>query len=212
MESSSIEYALLAMQRALLGEVTSTLRAVFVDLDKGQNIFFAGFYYDGEASEQRVDLWNCAVTEASAALGQFFEKSWIKRLDYPEPIPMQGYLAYLRKEGRELDCFKGTPPCVVMREPTIGYALVAVQQSLLGMVSPELRSVVVDLEQSPLKLYIRFYYDGEISRELHQCWQFAQEKAQTYFGFGCLLDVGIERIDYPQKVPFRGRYAYFRKE
>lgn len=79
-------------------------------------------------------------------------------------------------------------------------------------VSPELRSVVVDVEADPLKLYIRFYYEGEISKALHQSWKSAQEKAQVYFGFSAILDGGIERRDYSQEMPFRGRYAYRRKE
>ena len=27
-----------------------------------------------------------------------------------------------------------------------------------------------------------------------------------------LFDTGIERLDYPQEIPFRGQYAYLRKE
>ncbi len=208
MEDTSIEYALLSMQRALLGEVTPALRAVLINLDQEQDIFYANFYYEGEVSEKRVDLWDCAIAETSAALGSFyFIKSWIKRLDYPEAIPVRGYCAYLKKEGQGTLLQK-----VIMQEPTIGYALVAVQQSLLGRVTPELRSVIVDLEKSPLRLYIRFYHDGEISKDLYQCWSVAMEAAQLYFGFSCALDGAIHRVDCPQPMPFRGRYAYLRSE
>ena len=96
MDSFSNEYTLLAMQRALLGEVTAELRAVFIYLDTNENILHARFYYDGEVSEKRIDLWDCAITEASAALGpDCFVKSRIERVDYPQKIPAMGYCAYL---------------------------------------------------------------------------------------------------------------------
>jgi hypothetical protein len=212
MESSSIEYALLGMQRALLGEVTPALRAVFIDLDQDQDLFLANFYYDGEASEERIDLWDCVVTEASADLDQWFSRSKIERLDYPKVIEGRGCCAYVRKEESGLTCFSIEEPQIIMVKPTLAYALLAVQKALLAEVTPELRSVVVDVETDPLKLYIRFYYDGAISEALHQSWESAQEKAQVYFGFSAILDGGIERRDYPEEMPFRGRYAYRRKE
>jgi hypothetical protein len=212
LEQFSVEYALLAVQSALLGEVTPALRAVFANVDEDQEIFYFYVYYDKEVSEKTIDLWECACTEASADLGPCFIEREIERLDHPKAIPVRGYCAYLRKGDNELNCLKGTLPQVVMRGPTMGYALVAVQQSLLGTVTPELRSVTVDLEKDPLKLFIRFYHDGEISEELHQCWQSAQKKAQDYFGFDCAMDAEIERVDYPLQMPFRGRYAYVRKK
>jgi hypothetical protein len=212
LERFSIEYALLAVQGAVLGEVTPALRAVFTNVDEDQEIFYFYVYYDKAASEQMIELWECVCTEASAGLGHCLIESEIERLDYPKAIPIRGYCAYLRRGNNELNCLKGTLPQVVMRGPTMGYALVAVQQSLLGTVSPELRSVTVDLEKDPLKLFIHFYHDGEISEELHQCWQSAQKKAQAYFGFDCAMDAKVERVDHPLQMPFRGRYAYLRKE
>jgi hypothetical protein len=209
MERFSIEYALLATQSALLREVTPELRAVFINMDEEQEIFYFYIYYDGEISEKRTGLWECAITEASADLGHCFIEKRVERLDYPEKITMQEYCAYLRKEssGSTKDL-----PKITMQEPTLGYALIAVQQTLLGEVTSELRAVIVDLEKDPVKLYIRFYHNKEISKELYQRWQSVQEKARIYFGFDCLFDAEVKRIDYPQEMPFRGRYAYLRKE
>ncbi len=94
-----ISYALLATQRALLGEVTPNLRAVIIELEpknKSGKIFF---YYQGEISEEVFDVASCVITEITAAfpVGYQFEEH-IERLDTPSKIPIQGRLAYLRKE------------------------------------------------------------------------------------------------------------------
>jgi hypothetical protein len=212
MDDFSIEYALLAMQRALLGEVTPELRAVVIDLNKEEQIFYANFYYDEEASEQRIDLWDCAVTEVIAALGpDCFVESQIERLDYPKRIPLKGYCAYLRKEGSWADRQISFPQVKIV-EKDEGHALLSVQRSLLGVVTPELRSVVVDVDKEKSELYIRFYYDGEVSKELIDLWQGAMAEANKDFGLEYALNGGVERVDYPATYPFRGRYAYRRKE
>lgn len=91
--------ALLATQRALLGVVTPELRAVVVDLDEEHQEFYIRFFYDGSVSEDLIDLWNCATTEASAGLNPVYElEEGIERLDYPKKIPVRGCYAYLRKE------------------------------------------------------------------------------------------------------------------
>ncbi len=33
----------------------------------------------------------------------------------------------------------------------------------------------------------------------------------TDFGTNCVLNAAVERVDYPNQYPFRGRYAYVRK-
>ncbi|MCX6989859.1 MAG: hypothetical protein NTX49_02155 [Chlamydiae bacterium] len=99
MEIFSIEYALLAMQNALLGAVTPELRAVAIDIDKDSDMFTVRIYYDGEASEKQLDVWRCAVTESSADLGiDCRVDDYIERLDYPKKIPNLGHFAYFRKE------------------------------------------------------------------------------------------------------------------
>jgi hypothetical protein len=211
MDSFSNEYALLAMQSALLREVTPALRAVTLNVDKDEEILYAHFYYDGEASEQRIDLWDCVICEASADLGaNCFVEPQIKRLDYPQKIPLSGYCAYLRKE-HDVPTREGCPK-VKIAEVSIGYALLTIQHALLGVVTPELRAVVVDFTKEESLLYVRFYYDGEVPKQLIDLWQSAIQEAKEDLGSHCLLDSGVERADYPNTFPFRGRYAYFRKE
>ncbi|MES2273731.1 MAG: hypothetical protein V4487_06030 [Chlamydiota bacterium] len=99
-----------------------------------------------------------------------------------------------------------------MKELSIGYALLAVQSALLGVVTPELRAVIVDFSNLEPMLYIRFYYDGKVSKEIIDLWHCAITEANADLGPDCLLDDGIERLDFPSKISFRGRYAYLRKE
>ena len=68
METFSLGYGLLAVQSALLGVITPQLRVVVVDVCKEEDLLYLHFYYDGEADEKAVDLWECAITEASADL------------------------------------------------------------------------------------------------------------------------------------------------
>lgn len=213
MDFFSIEYALLAIQSALLKEITSELRAVFIDLDKEEHIFYARIYYDGKVSEKMIDLWDCAIAEASADLGpDCFVNSQIKRLDIPEKIPLVGYCAYMRKEDDSSYDVANAFSRVNIKERSIGYALLAVQHALLGIVTPELRAVIVDFNQEEPLLYIRFFYDGKVSKTLSDLWQSAISNAKKDFGNDCILDGKVEQVDYPHPLPFRGRYAYSRKE
>ena len=95
---------------------------------------------------------------------------------------------------------------------SISYALLATQNALLGVVTPELRAVVVDFCKEQKLLYIRFYYHGEISEKCIDLWQCAITEASADLGPDCVLDDGVERLDYPNKIPVRGRYAFLRKE
>lgn len=262
MEIFSIEYALLAVQRALLGAVAPELRAVIVDFSKETQFLYVRFYYEGEASEKLVDLWECAITEASAALGpDCVLDDGVERIDYPQEIPSRGRYAYLRMEdsfstnqsfseistntGREIVDFKeniglfvspatgekvntnwgvihyahdgchiipGKPPTYKIEIVPVAYALLALQRALLGSVTPELRAIIVDVSNEESLLYIRFYYDGQVIQELVDLWECAISEVVADFGADYALDEKVQRLDYPQKIPFRGRYAYSRYE
>jgi hypothetical protein len=99
-----------------------------------------------------------------------------------------------------------------MLKYSIEYALLAVQRALLDTITPELRAVVVDFSQKNKSLYIRFYYDRKVSEKLIDLWQCAITEASAAFNADYSLDDGVERLDYPQKIPLRGQYAYLRKE
>ncbi len=262
MEIISVGYALLAIQRALLDAVTPELRAVVLDIDTEKRSLYMRCYYDGNISEQLIDLWECAISEAHAALGpDCFLDDGVERLDYPKKIPLRGIYAYLRKEGaasrpqsvakaykpieRELVDFKekigifvspvaheqvdtswgvihyaedGThivparPESYKIEIFLVAYALLGIQRALLGVVMPALRAVIVDIGEKETLLYIRFYYDGEISSEMIEDWECALTESIADFGRGFSFDTRVEKLPYPQEIPFRGRYAYLRKE
>jgi hypothetical protein len=260
-EIFSIGYALLSVQSALLQVVTPELRAVVVDICKEDWLFYIHFYYEGEASEKLIDLWECAITEASAALGpDCVLNAGVARLDYPQQIPLHGRFAYLREEpisltgglpgvasiiSNEIIDFRdkvgvfispvseekldttwgivhtanGRRSIVPAKPPEykiaifpLAYALLALQRALLGVVTPDLRAVIADIRQEERLLYIRFYYDQDVSRETLEKWEYAITKSIADVGSDYLTDASIEKLVYPQTIPFCGRYAYLRKE
>ncbi len=95
---------------------------------------------------------------------------------------------------------------------SIAYALLSVQRALLEAVTPELRAVVVDVCEEENLFYVHFYYHGAVDEKLIDLWECAITESSADFGPDSILDAGIERLDYPQKIPFRGRYAYLRHE
>lgn len=99
----------------------------------------------------------------------------------------------------------------------INEILLATQKSLLGVVTPSLRSVIVDFIPDEKRVYIRFYYDGEVSEEIIDLWDCAITEIIAAFGADYQFDEAIERLDFPKKIPFRGPsqsgyYAFLRRE
>ncbi len=89
--------AIVAMNRALCGEVSPPLRAARVKWD--DEIFYLYFYYDGEISEEDNESAECAATEFIACYPEYRPIINIIRLDYPHPIPQEeGETVYLRRE------------------------------------------------------------------------------------------------------------------
>lgn len=317
MEKFSIGYVLLAAQGALLDVVSPELRAVVVDVCKESESMYMYLYYDGEASEKLIDLWQCAVTEASAALPLRALDDGVERLDYPKKIPLRGKYAYLRKEpyvhevrkfsetsafitsesvdfreggaklaseagpddfDRVSTSYKSAYPvghrrsarnsiqslkgqfksewsfafsasekipsfvspvtgeshnttCAMIHHAMDGchiipgrpeiskidnfpvaYAQLAILRALLGRATPELRAIIVDVPKEEKQAFIRFYYDGHVNEELIDLWECAISETWADLGPDYILDAGVQRLDYPQKIPVRGRYAYSRYE
>ncbi|MFU0781148.1 MAG: N(4)-acetylcytidine amidohydrolase [Citrobacter braakii] len=91
-------YVRLSLQRALLGNVTSNIRAVTVEL-KNKNISLH-FYFDGEPDDSDQESVSVVEAEVIADFDEDFAIEAIAmRLDYPQPIKnFNGFLVYLRKE------------------------------------------------------------------------------------------------------------------
>lgn len=88
---------MIALQLALLGEVSSKLRAVTARYDD-QSIHF-DCYFDGEIDEEDTESMSIVETEL---LAQFPESHCIThrviRHDYPQRIPYDGVCVYARRE------------------------------------------------------------------------------------------------------------------
>ena len=86
-----------AIQQALLGEVTPSLRAVTVSYELSQIHFEC--YFDGEISETEVEAMNCVDTELTAVFPATHTITHaLYRRDYPELIPKEKIWVYYRKE------------------------------------------------------------------------------------------------------------------
>lgn len=99
-----------------------------------------------------------------------------------------------------------------MDDFSIEYALLCMQNALQDAVTPELRAVVMDVNKDEESLYIRMYYDGNISDDLIDQYDCAITECSAHYVPDTISDYGVERLDYPQKIPVRGRLAYLRKE
>ena len=88
---------LIAIQQALLGEVSSRLRAVTVYFDDNSIQFDC--YYDGEILENDRESMSCVETELLAVFPETHKVTHsIRRWDFPEPIPKIRLWVYFRKE------------------------------------------------------------------------------------------------------------------
>ena len=90
----------LSLQRALLGMITSNIRAVYADSKDLQIVIY--FFFDGEFTEDEVEEVSCVETEVLADIMDIDEsirsKTHCIRADYPSRINCPGICVYKRKE------------------------------------------------------------------------------------------------------------------
>lgn len=87
---------LLATQRALLGEVVPSLRAIAVEWK--DNTILIYFYNDGGISKELEHDYSSIAAEVVANYSDADVDEKIIRLDYPAKLPEHQYWAYRRKE------------------------------------------------------------------------------------------------------------------
>lgn len=92
-------YFKLSIQRALLGNVTTNMRAITAGLNEFDISLF--FYYDGEINENDEETASEIETEVMADFDDHYNIDVnLIRLDYPEPIKNSSeFCIYLRKES-----------------------------------------------------------------------------------------------------------------
>lgn len=192
--------ALLSMKRAIYEMIAPSLRAVTVDLDMEKEVYICRFFYDGPIDDDLFDLASCTATEASDCW--FCDAHYI-RLDGPAPIPVNGALAYLRKE-------KGVSPPQIRLLPrsqrTIAkiHLSYAMQQGLLGRVVPSLRAVTVNVEEEINGMRFYFYYDEIVTEELRTLSKEAIDIAKKAFPETFFSIEEIVFFPFPKRIPSVG--------
>lgn len=93
--------------------------------------------------------------------------------------------------------------------------LLSVQRGLLKHVAPNLRAVCVKYED--YKIYVYFYYDGKIKESDKELAESVMDDIISDFhidreGNSIGFDINILQIDFPQPVPLKGDWVYFRYE
>ena len=94
----------------------------------------------------------------------------------------------------------------------LGRSILSMQKALLHIVTPELRAVIIDLDNNKNVFFVRFYYDGIVNDTILDLWRSSIKKANAELHFDFTLDSNVERLDFPQEIPFRGRCVFLRKE
>lgn len=92
---------LLSIQKALLGAISSHLRAVFVDWTKTVEKLSIKLYFvfDQRIMDDDKNDGHCVTTKILSDIGNGFVEIEFLQVDYPEPIPRLGTeLIYERKE------------------------------------------------------------------------------------------------------------------
>ena len=89
---------LCSIQRALVGNVTPNLRAVYIRFEN--EIYELVFFYDKDLSEDEQELVSLTDTEFLADFPSNEKTNCtIEILPYPKPIPKLGRCVYMRYES-----------------------------------------------------------------------------------------------------------------
>lgn len=98
----------------------------------------------------------------------------------------------------------------------IGDLKLSAQRALLGNVTPNLRAVCVDIEDNVISAI--FFCDKEISEEDFELYEQAKDQIIADF---CQPQASFDqpefsletvRLDYPEKMPLKGFWVYYRNE
>lgn len=213
---------LISAQRGLSYNVFPSLRAVCVE--STENLIFVGFYCDGEVTDIEIEHCEDALDDIIADFSYLVEdegglefETPIICIDYPNPIPLRGDWVYYRHENPSVDFKEFSLDGIGKTSLTNRVKLfLATIYGLLGNVFPSLRAVCA--EESESLIYLCFYYDGEITDEDNQLCNHSIDRVLDYFTHLSEGDKSIAfktqmlRLDYPQKMPLRGSWRYYRYE
>ncbi len=207
-------YILLSTQLALSTHVSTQLRAVTIDFDKRKNRLLLHFFYDGEISDELFDLASCASVEIETGFFEYEVNSdFASRLDYPNQIPIEGRLVYLRYEPIQTIYHQKSSLEYVENElPMTQKVQLAMQDALLGKVTPELRRITFGIDSNAKKMDLFFYYDGKISLLHSELAKSTSQHIKPIFS-EYTINEHLIRVDLPKKIsPLGTASVYHRAE
>lgn len=216
--SETLNQVLLSLQSALMHNVVPSLRAVTLDFDEPEKMFYLYLFFDQEIDEELAEITHdiCEDLDNGVYVFCYFNTDPAIYLPYPQPIPIRGRLIYLRHEP-VLPKFKQRKPSEIWSQILpINTLSLDMQDALLGKVTPNLRCVSLSLKKSEKSIKATFYYDGEISPEQFEMASVAIKEGTSFF-FDYQIESAIVRADYPKYIglrrPFRENHiVYMRKE
>ncbi|MBS1910962.1 MAG: hypothetical protein JST22_03155 [Bacteroidetes bacterium] len=88
--------------------------------------------------------------------------------------------------------------------------LVALQQALLGEISPNLRAVTVVFDET--SIHLDCYYDGNADDDDQESMSSVETEVTAMFPESQRVTHQIHRLDYPALIPKDRTWAYYRKE
>jgi hypothetical protein len=92
----------------------------------------------------------------------------------------------------------------------VSRVILSVQRALLGEVSPALRGVAVELSESVV--WLRFYYDGEISEEDSDSATSVVAEVAGDLARPVQVRDSIDHLDTPAPLPSQATWVYRRRE
>ncbi|NGX45815.1 MAG: hypothetical protein K940chlam2_00995 [Chlamydiae bacterium] len=96
--------------------------------------------------------------------------------------------------------------------PLLAFVELSIQKALLGRASSELRAVTLQYDEKNKVCNIRFYFDGDIPKNLIGLWEYAVSEIIASAWPFCEFNTEITRLDEPQQIPETGMIKYLRQE
>lgn len=197
------------------------LRALKVDLDQNKKLLSFWLYHDGEIYSDDACRMNTCIDYVVKNTVFDFQPPYlvnkhILRWDYPRKIPDEGHYVYLRDEtiftnSQTVQPLNISPDIYYNRDRNdYSYFDLIVLYSLLGKIRPNLRSMHIFYNEIKSTCYFWFYFDGEIADVDRKIARGIADNIVSAAGF-THLEIAIDRIDYPQKLPSIG-HNYYQKD
>jgi len=201
-----------ASQVALLGFVTSNLRALTVSILPQE--LMLNFYYENKPTEEEIKLSQVVSKKVASGFNNILVKEQQILLPQPQPVPVK------KKDQWIYQRFEGNPRPfkiqTLFKDITLKSVRCALQFALLGSVTPNLRAVSIGFIEKDLT--INFYYDKKRQNNSQDPYE-EHLPPRTYFNTVSSFDGATGKVNCfvipePEKIPLQGDsiWVYIRYE